>query len=215
MADAFLPAWTPMGLARGEAYWHWDSVRAEEAARTSRGIVAARPCTPAQLTATYQPRGTRRVLVSGNPEAPLAFLALASGDAEPHQWPIACGCKVTTSLTTRALRICHALAVSAILRQEPGVRQTAEGRFAVRAQPAVAAVGAQSSAAFRIQQGTDHSAARSRFRYLRPQRGVEQCRQRQGEKQARENSERHTPVHPPHFCRHSSVYFLVPPQNRS
>jgi hypothetical protein len=215
MADALLPCWTPMCLARREAHGLWDGVRAEEALGTCRGVLVARPCTPSPLAAAHQPRGTSRFLVGGNPEAPLALLALAKRDAKSHQRSVARCREVTAGLSPGALLIRHALAVSAVLRPEPRVRQTAERKFAVRAQPAVAAVCAQPGAALRVEQGADGPAARTHLRYRRRQQDTEQRREREGEEQGRKNSQHHTPVHPPHFSRHSSVYRLSPPQNWS
>jgi hypothetical protein len=215
MANALLPCWTRKCLACWEAHGLWDGVRAEEALRTCHWVLVTGPCAPSPLASAHQPCGASRVLVSGNPEAPLAFLALANGDAEPHQGSIARCCEVTAGLPSGALRIRHALAVSTVLSQEPCVGQAAQRRLTIRAQPAVAAVCAQPRAALRIKQRTDGSAAWANLRYCGPQRGAEQRSERQGEKQARENSQRHAPVYPPHCFRHSSVYFLSPPQNRS
>jgi hypothetical protein len=110
-----------------------------------------------------------------------------------------------------ALRIRGAPAIGAILPPHARLHQTAERRFALRAQPAVAAVRVQSRSRLGGEHGADASASGADFRQGGLQHTSQKQHQRQHEEQSHEDRQERAPCHP-HTLRHSAVFSLPPPQ---
>ena len=131
--DTLLAFGAPPPRARGQADGlRGRRIRAEKTLGAPRGLSAqaARSTTPMiVMAAAHQPGRAGVPSISRCGIAVLPFLPHAKGNADAYQQPILFRGKSSADVLFRALRIDHALAVSAIRLVVPGLKQAGQRRL--------------------------------------------------------------------------------------